>query len=72
MTKKKLGRNRLTRVKKSVRWIPRVTYVAKDGKKYKFLLVNKGLTKEQAADVLMNIFGKNSVRIEAGFKRVTV
>lgn len=57
------------RVKKTVRWIPRVTYVVK-GKKYKFLMTSKGLTKPVAADVLMHIFGKDSIKIEAGFKRV--
>lgn len=60
-----------TRAKKSVRWIPRVTYVTKRGE-YKFLMVSKGFTKLDAADVLMHIFGKNSVKIKAGFKRVTV
>lgn len=68
--KKKRGKSK-TQVKKTVRWIPRVTYVVQ-GTKHKFLMTGKGLTKAQAADVLMNVFGKDSVKIEAGFKRVTI
>jgi len=55
--------------KKTTKWIPRVTYVVKKTK-YEFLLNTKGLTKTNAADVLTNIFGKDQVKINAGFKRV--
>lgn len=55
--------------KTTTRWIPRVTYVAKN-KKYEFLLKTPGLSKANAADVLMNIFGDKQAKIKAGFKRV--
>ena len=54
---------------KTTKWIPRVIYVVKKTK-YEFLLKTTGLTKVDAADVIDNIFGKDQVKIKAGFKRV--
>ena len=54
------------------KWIPKLTYEI-EGKKHVFLLQTKGLSKENAASIVDNIFNpENKTKVSVYFKRVTV